>query len=186
MTEPQKLTAEYLEELTKAAFLCEPETCMKQLIRHIAALDEEIAELKCRYTAQQGFSDSICNQRDQLRAENDRLKNGVNKIIGMEPILPIHPLIKKELKHLIQTVPVAATEGKMIANELFRILALAIHDGHGDAMVLYDTEAQTFHCHMVPVDSAYCQEALGDGEFFVTLHSKKRQPIASTAEESAK
>jgi len=43
----------------------------------------------------------------------------------------------------------------MTAQELFNILEQAIHDGHGDALIYFDTEAKTYNYHMARIGSAY-------------------------------
>jgi len=100
--ETKRLSAERLAEIKESAWNLH---YADEIFPHIAALDEEIAVARERL-GPAGYK--ILQEVVQLRAENERLKNGVNKIIGMEPTLPIHPLIKKELKHLIQTVPESA------------------------------------------------------------------------------
>ncbi len=42
-------------------------------------------------------------------------------------------------------------------------------EGSGDALVVFDTEAQHFDCHMVHVSSAFLESDL-DGEPIVVLH----------------
>jgi hypothetical protein len=62
----------------------------------------------------------------------------------------------------------------MTAKELFDILEQAIHDGHGNAPVYFDTEGRTYNYHMAKVGSAYCQECFGpDTEVWITLHEER-------------
>lgn len=57
----------------------------------------------------------------------------------------------------------------MTAEELFRVLELAIHDGHGDAEVYFDTCGKTFEYHMAKVDAAYLENNSAVGEPFINL-----------------
>ncbi len=60
--------------------------------------------------------------------------------------------------------------------ELYDFLAQVIKDGHGDAEILFDTEARTFNYHMAKVGSAYCQPEIWEGlsvKGFVDLHEKR-------------
>lgn len=42
----------------------------------------------------------------------------------------------------------------MTINELFRELELAIHDGHGESIVYFDTEARTWDYHLAKISMA--------------------------------
>lgn len=57
----------------------------------------------------------------------------------------------------------------MTVEDLYRICGRIIAEGkYSDARVLFDTEAQHFHVHMVPVDNASIED-IGDGDPFLTL-----------------
>lgn len=63
----------------------------------------------------------------------------------------------------------------MTADELFRVLELAIHDGYGHAEVMFDTEARKFDFHMASVDSAYLLTDFDPERPLITLHTKRVQ-----------
>ncbi len=42
----------------------------------------------------------------------------------------------------------------MTINELKKAVDEAVAAGHGDARVVFDAEARTFHCHYVEIDDA--------------------------------
>lgn len=63
----------------------------------------------------------------------------------------------------------------MTVNELFRVLELAIHDGHGDAQVYFDTEARTYNYHLANIGSAYCQEQYDGADGTAVLLYEARQ-----------
>ena len=63
----------------------------------------------------------------------------------------------------------------MTVKELFRILELAIHDGHEDAPIYFDTEARKYEYHMAKVGRAYCQEDIFEyGTSVITLHEERK------------
>jgi hypothetical protein len=61
----------------------------------------------------------------------------------------------------------------MTANDLFRILELAIHDGFGHAEILFDTEAKSFDYHMAKVGGAYLETEAFPDRPFISLHEWK-------------
>ena len=61
----------------------------------------------------------------------------------------------------------------MTAEQLFRILELAIHDGYGHAEILFDTEARKFDYHMAKVGSAYLQAEFDPDRPYISLHEKR-------------
>lgn len=46
----------------------------------------------------------------------------------------------------------------MTIRQLWEIVTHLVAEGHGDAPVLFDTEAQTYHYHMAQVDFAHYGE----------------------------
>lgn len=61
----------------------------------------------------------------------------------------------------------------MTAQQLFDILEQAIHDGHGNALIYFDTEAKTFNYHMARIGSVYDQDMtdfLGEPCHQIHLH----------------
>lgn len=62
---------------------------------------------------------------------------------------------------------------KMTAQQLFDFLEQIIHDGHGNARVLFDTEARTFNYRMAQIGSAYLEEEPSTDGYFVNLGEKK-------------
>lgn len=58
----------------------------------------------------------------------------------------------------------------MTVDELFKILELAIHDGHGHAKILFDTEAKTYEYHMAEVKAAYLNTEPFPDEPYISLH----------------
>lgn len=57
----------------------------------------------------------------------------------------------------------------MTINELYRILELAIHDGHGDSEIFFDTEARTFNYHMAKISKAFLEDEVNPDESFLWL-----------------
>lgn len=60
----------------------------------------------------------------------------------------------------------------MTAYKLFWFLLKAIYQGHGNAPVYFDTEAEDFDYHMAMVGSAYLED-MGEG-YWITLHEENR------------
>jgi hypothetical protein len=56
--------------------------------------------------------------------------------------------------------------------ELFGFLEQLVKDGHGDAIIMFDTEARTFEYHMAKIGRAYHDKEMSEsvGYDFVSLH----------------
>ena len=57
----------------------------------------------------------------------------------------------------------------MTALELYKVLELAIQNGHGNALILFDTEARKFDYHMAKVGSAYLETNFDPENPFIWL-----------------
>lgn len=66
----------------------------------------------------------------------------------------------------------------MTAKQLFDILEQAIHDGHGDASVYFDTEGKNYDYHMAKIGSAYdiserMTRFMGEKKHMISLHEEQ-------------
>lgn len=67
----------------------------------------------------------------------------------------------------------------MKLKELKAYVDKAVATGHGDALVLFDTEARHFQCHVVEVTSAFLEEGVHDEAKIFILYNNTHPHVDS-------